>query len=651
MALFPRNLAAECEGIVKLFELETVGDVLTASKDTEVVDHVKASSDEEQASWNKLVEWAHAKHGQALDRISRAAASGQAPRMRLSTSSQSPQPPTTATATLAPLPASKRRRVTDLQATERAQRRRAAERILAIVREAGTKSSLSAEFNEACRPGWEECYLEVLTGGDTQAGFEHKTLQKASAAWTRWCNWLKEKDPQCTPFHPQPVQLSSFFKAVSKKGPTAAQGVFSSLEWLRRHAGLQMLPLRSSVVDHFKLAHAGHLPAQQTPLSINGFGVLISKLEGNFEPWVKCAAALVLKVVLSGLRLAHVARATRMPDESTPRTEVWKIHRGKCADRAGFKTATPTYIAPGLKLETFISDMKPEQEVFMHVLLPDIKIGDKGLEGDCSFTEGRMSRNKFLDIASWLLQETEDERVTGYTFRRFLPTVADALQFPIEKRQCLGNWVDTVADKSGHRTKEPMAVRYSQVRLENTAQLKRVCVAAVAHVHAWTQTQQSPATWEQVAGCIKSIPTLEENTRRSKWGKCSTSEAMSTTPPAAQVEASSDEESSSSSNGSTSSSPSSSDPDTEDGHLPTLSHPWLKDVRWIAPTRSKKVHVQKTLDVPLDEPSVMPLCRARPYSTGYKSGMGIGTANELNFVWCNRCLQLLAQKHAQEGSA
>ena len=135
-------------------------------------------------------------------------------------------------------------------------------------------------------------------------------------------------------------------------------------------------------------------------------------------------------------------------------------------------------MAPGLNLKAFIEDLMPQQGEFTNVLLPDLKIGAKGLEGDCSFNEGQMSRNKFLDIAAWLLQDTEGSKVTGYTFRRFLPTAADALQFSVEKRQCLGNWVDTVAESSGHRTKEPMAVRYSQARLEGTAQLKRVCAAA-----------------------------------------------------------------------------------------------------------------------------------------------------------------------------
>ena len=264
-----------------------------------------------------------------------------------------------------------------------------------------------------------------------------------------------------------------------------------------------------------------------------------------------------------------------------------------------------------------------------------------------------MTRAKFLDIASWLLQEVQGSKVTGYTFRRFLPTVADALQLSVEKRQCLGNWVDTVTDKTGQMAKEPMAVRYSQARLENTAHIKRVGVAAVMHVHTWTRQDQGHAAWEHMAGCIKSLPTLEENTRRSKWGTYTLSGTSIAVPPAAQIEVSSDEASgSSSSTTSTSGISGSSGGDGTDGGNPEpLPHPLLEEVRWIAPMRSKRVHIQRTIDVPLDEPSVMPLCRARPYVAAYTCGTGVDTASKLGYAWCGTCLRMFEQEHPQDCSS
>ena len=642
MASFPKSLAAACSCVLEPFELSTVGDVLTASLDAEVAAHIQGCSEEQTVAWDRLVQWAKAKHGHTLDRISRDAASGQAPRMRLGSGDQLVPPPPERTAP-APLPASKKRRVVDVQAAERLKRQRAAAGILQIVHEAGSKSKLAAEFDVTNRLEWETSFLEVLTGGDTQAGFEHKTLQKASAAWRRWDNWRKQQHVQCDPFQPTPITLSAFFKSVSKKGPTAAQGIFASFEWLRRHARLENLPLQASVVEHFKHPHAGHLPSQQPPLSIDRFGALIGLLSGDAKPWVKCAAALVLRVTLSGLRLAHVARASRVRAECTERTTVWKVTRGKGADRAGFKTAAPTHAAPGLLLDAFIDDPQLEREDFMDALLPDLRIGADGLEGDCSFRAGRMPRAKFLDMASWLLPDAQDDKVTGYTFRRFLPTVADALQFSVEKRQCLGNWVDAVTDQTGRPSKEPMAVRYSQARLENTAQIKRVCVAAVMHVHLWARQGQGQATWEHLAGCIKSLPTLEENTRRSKWGASQPSGTSMKALPAAQVEVSSDDASGSSSSSTSTSetSDSSGNDKTDSEHLGPLPSHLLEELQWVAPKRSKKVHVRRAMDVPLDEPSVMPLCRARPYVAAYTCGTGVSTASKLDRGWCGECIRML----------
>ena len=647
MAMFPRSLAAACSSVLELWELRTVGDVLTASTDAEVEANIPT---EQKEAWDKLVQWATAKHEHILDRISRDAASGHAPRMRLG-SDDLPAPPPPARMAPAPLPASKRRRVVDVPAAEQLKRQRAAAGILKIVHAAGPKSKLATEFDDSSRPEWETSFLEVLTGGDTQAGFEHKTLQKASAAWRRWESWLTQQHVQGDPFQPTPIHLSAFLKSVSKKGPTAAQGIFTSFEWLRKHAGLDNLPLQASVVEHFKHPHAGHLSSQQPPLSIDRFGVLVGLLNGDAKPWVKCAAALVLRVTLSGLRLAHVARASRVRAECTERTTVWRVTRGKGADRAGFKTAAPTHPAPGLLLDAFINDLQPEHEDFMDFLLPDLRLGVNGLEGDCSFRAGRMSRAKFLDMASWLLSDTQGDKITGYTFRRFLPTVADALQFSVEKRQCLGNWVDAVTDQTGRPIKEPMSVRYSQARLENTAQVKRVCLAAVIYIHQWAEQDHGQAKWEHMAGCIKSLPTLEENTRRSRWGASQPSGTSMRALPAAQVEVSSDDKSSSSSKGSSASttSTSSGGDETDSDHLPPLPAHLLEEVQWVAPKRSKKVHVRRMMDVPLDEPSVMPLCRPRPYVAAYICGTGVSAAAKLGHGWCGACVRLLTLAAAGPG--
>eukprot|EP00972_Heterocapsa_arctica_P110005 16198195-Heterocapsa_arctica.AAC.1 len=80
------------------------------------------------------------------------------------------------------------------------------------------------------------------------------------------------------------------------------------------------------------------------------------------------------------------------------------------------------------------------------------------------------------------MPEVDAARFTTYALRRFLPSVAEALGMAMEKRNSLGIWVDNVADNTRQRASEPMGVRYSAARLMSAAQVKRACLAALAHL-------------------------------------------------------------------------------------------------------------------------------------------------------------------------
>ena len=54
--------------------------------------------------------------------------------------------------------------------------------------------------------------------------------------------------------------------------------------------------------------------------------------------------------------------------------------------------------------------------------------------------------------------------------------MADLVRLTIEQRAAFGNWRDL--PKELGRSKEPMAVRYSDARLLSSLQVKQICVAA-----------------------------------------------------------------------------------------------------------------------------------------------------------------------------
>ena len=284
MALLPRGLRQGCLDILEAFEITTVGDVLTASEDAEVIAFVAERAQPERTAWTKLIDWARSKHEQIQQRIFAEGLSGHAP--VASAPAYAPPPSSAAAATpVLQLPTSKKQKVGDIDQRDRAKRAKAAHAILDIVRAAGPLSGLQDEFTKDTVSEWENSYLDLLTGGATQAGFEHSTMQRAASAWSRWRRWLSMRHPDTNAFAPEPVVVSAFLKSTATKGPTAASGVFTSLDWLRRHARLTRLPLEASIVEHFRHQSAGHMPAQQKPLDIAGFGRLVSYLEQPAQAW------------------------------------------------------------------------------------------------------------------------------------------------------------------------------------------------------------------------------------------------------------------------------------------------------------------------------------------------------------------------------
>ena len=96
---------------------------------------------------------------------------------------------------------SKRARGPEVPDQERRKRVKAAERVMNIITNAGVHTSLTREMpvERDKLAEWVEAYKLMLVGDSVQVGFEHRTLQKAVAAWARWETWLHAKAPEANP--------------------------------------------------------------------------------------------------------------------------------------------------------------------------------------------------------------------------------------------------------------------------------------------------------------------------------------------------------------------------------------------------------------------------------------------------------------------
>ena len=103
-------------------------------------------------------------------------------------------------------------------------------KILETGRAVGVRSTLTKEYGcDSCH-GWEEVYLKTLHGDGAQAGFEPRTLLKASVAWEMWTRWVVDRDTHHDPFEVLPVQLAAFLTAVATKGATLVVVAYSPRE-------------------------------------------------------------------------------------------------------------------------------------------------------------------------------------------------------------------------------------------------------------------------------------------------------------------------------------------------------------------------------------------------------------------------------------
>eukprot|EP00435_Cladocopium_sp_Y103_P009996 s1316_g2.t1 len=140
-----------------------------------------------------------------------------------------------------------------------------------------------------------------------------------------------------------------------------------------------------------------------------------------------CGSSLVLRYTISGLRFKHTKRAHFAPELSSARTLAWKVTKGKDG-------------------QPFAVSCQAMSALF----------------------------RSLLTLPPLALSAEEAANFSAKSMRWFLPSIADALQLSDPERNCLGNWQD------GARL--PLNVRYSAERLETAAGVRRLCLAAIAHL-------------------------------------------------------------------------------------------------------------------------------------------------------------------------
>jgi len=258
--------------------------------------------------------------------------------------------------------------------------------------------------------------------------------------------------------------------------------------------------------------------------------------------------------------------------------------------------------------------------------------------------------------------ETLAAKMSSYSLRRALPSIADAAGLSEFQRSSLGNWRD------GCKLKEPLAVRYSSARLDTSNLTKQMCLAIAA---AASQVDIGSATtdaskvmcirnrkdaieaailtdsWGKLEGC--GDPILEESSKvveicsskrpaslevlplqpakkpRNSVGSSISSSSTSCPTAEEPLEKYSD---TCSETGDEDASGSESD---EDAAALRNQNIIDLDFYWVAPARGL-IHVSSDLD------AIIPICSSRAFITDVDCGKGFLAASRLSRSWCPRCL-------------
>eukprot|EP00438_Fugacium_kawagutii_P026753 Skav216443 [mRNA] locus=scaffold50:122279:123718:+ [translate_table: standard] len=350
--------------------------------------------------------------------------------------------------------------------------------------------------------------------------FQPGTLAAVLRTWNRLVQWQLETAGTIGQF--TDVLLRQFLTAQAGRGRTVPGTAYRHLHWLHEHLKVR-LPLDSPVLQDFTSTDAHTWPSQVEVLLPQAWRHLM-ELAVSSQPSLALAAGLVVRFAVSGLRFKHTARATLEPDLSSSRTSVWKISQGK--DGMPFAVAVPTYVEPGLPLLSRVQSEVARKLGVGTPFLPDMWFDAAGhvmlRSAPAQYSRFQAFMRSLLQLPPLSLTEQAASNVSTRSFRRFLPSVADALQLSDSDRLCLGNWAD------GHRL--PLPVRYSSERLESAAQARRLCLASVHHLLKHAPRCDS---WSSLRAVAPHLDRLRNIIATSSWGP-----GIPSVPPPELVESS-----------------------------------------------------------------------------------------------------------------
>ena len=350
------------------------------------------------------------------------------------------------------------------------------------------------------------------------------------AAVKRWHRWAVEKG--VSPKAPTPLELSEFYRSVSSGGPTAAASLYQAMKWFEMNYGVAFHSSHYLIKPHRFNApsHEGRQQAELQPWEFINLLVVAARSQGTKLMLV----TFLVQSASSCIRFEHFQRSTLV--SSFNKWLKFKCSKGKArrqGTRPSYEWAMPDVQWQGWTLLAVSRDfLRHEAWPEAQFLWPAVMLDPDDLwqiHGGTPFQiQKAMSRGRYLELMRGLLHEIgvprEEAVVAGYNrLRRFLPTLANCLQFEPVALQAIGSWFE-IPDGGGPaptsrpvRASMPMGLHYAGEKASRSAHVKNA--AFELFFKLWRRKQPEVAwnaegllspgawTWPELAATAATLET------------------------------------------------------------------------------------------------------------------------------------------------
>ena len=523
-------------------------------------------------------------------------------------------------------------------AEDDARRTTAATAAVRVLRRHEASSTHAAEIVAARAAGraeeWYGALVNVLARRYEAQGMMHPVR-----VWRRWLRWRGEQQVSLTddPAAPLALNLATWLADEASKGHTVQQSMLDGLKWLAAHLGMKGLPLQSPLLEGMAtMGWKVERQAAELPLEVWAhFLHLATQAPGA----IALIAKLMLYVTVATLRFRHAQRHRFLHDRCDEDMLVGEVARGKIRRRAAFLVANPTHVGEGVPLFRELYDELRAKAPDACYLVPDLEDHKgTGIAAGTPVLQKPMSYSKFMGVLRALtmappLAFTAEQarKLTSYSLRRKLPSVADRAGFPQERRAQLGDWRDPIggglgAARQGH---EPMAVRYSAARLASSVRARLACLVVMNGALKAGPQQEGSARilkepWCTPEALEKTWRQHEAVARNGAWGfpRCSEQqEAEQEQEGTKDADKMLDDTTSNS----TASHSADDTADSSDDEGDDEKKNREDEVPWVLP-EGYRTRVHASGGVRAADGRLIPLCRQEPFSWAAEEGVGLQAA-------------------------